>query len=182
MCLFILSLLNLSPLRNLTLLVAVNFLRLTGSRRLAQPVSTLQRVLHFLFRDGCIYVDNRLCVPSSDTLRADILHACHDVPSAGHLGFDKTYARMCKSFYFPGMYVYVRKCVLSCHVCQRTKPVCQKMPGLLQPLPIPHACWSDISLDFVSQLPVTRGHRYDCIFVVVCRLSKAAHFLPCRAA
>jgi transposase InsO family protein len=144
------------------------------------PVSFLQRVSHFHLRDGCIYLGNRLCVPSSDTLRADILHACHDVPSAGHLGFDKTYARMHKSFYFPGMYVYVRKYVLSCDTCQRTKPVCQKLPGLLQPLPIPHACWSDISFDFICQLPVTRGHRYDCIFVVVCRLCKAAHFLPCR--
>ncbi|GFV63463.1 transposon Ty3-I Gag-Pol polyprotein [Trichonephila clavipes] len=37
-------------------------------------------------------------------LRADILRHFHDAPTAGHLGFAKTYDRIRKRFYWPGMY------------------------------------------------------------------------------
>ncbi|GFU92125.1 transposon Ty3-I Gag-Pol polyprotein [Trichonephila clavipes] len=45
-------------------------------------------------------------------LRADILRHFHDAPTAGHLGFAKTYDRIRKRFYWPGMY---QKCRSSAH-------------------------------------------------------------------
>ena len=51
-----------------------------------------------------------------------------------------------------------------------------RMPGFLQPLPIPVWNWEDISMDFVVGLPcTTKG--YDSIWVIVDRLTKSAHFL-----
>ena len=39
--------------------------------------------------------------------------------------------------------------------------------------------WQDISLDFITHLPVSRGpEQYDSILVVVDRLTKMAHFIP----
>jgi hypothetical protein len=46
--------------------------------------------------------------------------------------------------------------------------------GLLQPLPIPDQKWESISMDFIIGLPRVQGK--DCIYVVVDRLTKFAHF------
>ncbi|KAH9671844.1 Endonuclease [Citrus sinensis] len=49
-------------------------------------------------------------------------------------------------------------------------------PGTLQTLPIPQWKWEHITMDFVSGLPRSR-RGCDCIWVIVNRLTKSAHFL-----
>ena len=49
--------------------------------------------------------------------------------------------------------------------------------GLLQPLPIPKKPWQSISLDFITDLPLSKG--YDCILSVVDPFTKMSQFLPC---
>nr|GFC12560.1 retrotransposon protein, putative, Ty3-gypsy subclass [Tanacetum cinerariifolium] len=55
----------------------------------------------------------------------------------------------------------------------------QRASGLLQQLDIPVWKWDEISMDFVTGLPQTQ-RRHDAIWVIVDRLTKAAHFLPIR--
>jgi hypothetical protein len=56
----------------------------------------------------------------------------------------------------------------------RSKPA-----GLLQPLQIPQWKWDEIGMDCIVGLPYTRAG-YDSIWVVVDRLTKAAHFIPVK--
>ncbi|GFU15188.1 retrovirus-related Pol polyprotein from transposon 412 [Trichonephila clavipes] len=56
-------------------------------------------------------------------------------PTAGHLGFAKTYDRIRKRFYWPGMYRNVVRYVMHCRECQRRKSVPQRPPGRLVPIP-----------------------------------------------
>ncbi|GFU79481.1 retrovirus-related Pol polyprotein from transposon 297 [Trichonephila clavipes] len=94
-------------------------------------------------------------------LRADILRHFHDAPTAGHLGFAKTYDRIRKRFYWPGMYRNVVRYVMHCRECQRRKSVPQRPPGRLVPIPPAIAPFHRIELislgDFQSLLMETNG-------------------------
>ena len=60
--------------------------------------------------------------------------------------------------------------------CSRVKAVHLKSTGLLQPLPILGWKWEEISMDFITGLPVTQqGH--DSIWVIVDHFTKSAHFV-----
>jgi len=49
--------------------------------------------------------------------------------------------------------------------------------GVLCPLAIPQQPWQDISMEFVMGLPQSKDH--DAIWVVVDRLTKQRHLVPC---
>uniref|UniRef100_A0A0A8YAL3 Integrase catalytic domain-containing protein n=1 Tax=Arundo donax TaxID=35708 RepID=A0A0A8YAL3_ARUDO len=66
--------------------------------------------------------------------------------------------------------------VQSCLICQKAKTDRARLPGLLQPLPVPRGAWQIITMDFVEGLP--RSGNSNCILVVVDKFTKYAHFLP----
>ena len=68
--------------------------------------------------------------------------------------------------------------VRNCHTCQHSRTPRHAPCGVLRLLPIPDRPWQDITMDFVTGLPTSQG--YDAIWVVVDRLTKARHFVPCR--
>ncbi|GFU82592.1 hypothetical protein TNCV_685681 [Trichonephila clavipes] len=84
-------------------------------------------------------------------LRADILRHFHDAPTAGHLGFAKTYDRIRKRFYWPGMYRNVVRYVMHCRECQRRKSVPQRPPGRLVPIPPAIAPFHRIGIDLLGR-------------------------------
>lgn len=129
-----------------------------------------------LAETGLLYMHDRICIPAP--VRLDILHDAHDSPTAGHVGFDKTYARVREACYWPGLYKDVRQYVLSCDMCQRNRSNHLRSAGLLTPLPIPERPWQDVSMDFITKLPPSGTQLFDAIFVVVDRLTKMAHFMP----
>lgn len=59
-------------------------------------------------------------------------------------------------------------------MCQQNKNEHAYFARLLQPLPIPTQKWESISMDFITGLPKVQGR--DCIYVMVDRLPKFAHF------
>jgi hypothetical protein len=64
-------------------------------------------------------------------------------------------------------------------VCQQVKEKHQKLAGPLQPLEILVWKWEAIAMDFLVGLPQTQA-RYDAIWVIVDRLTKAAYFIQIK--
>ena len=128
---------------------------------------------------GLILFDKKLFLPSTSPLIHKILLEFHSSPQGGHFGILKTYKRIAEQFYWKNMKKIVANFISSCLICQQTKYMTTKQPGLLQPLPIPAAPWTELSMDFIIGLPNSAG--YTAVLVVVDRLTKVAHFSPLKS-
>ncbi|KAL0374348.1 UNVERIFIED_CONTAM: Transposon Tf2-11 polyprotein [Sesamum radiatum] len=78
-------------------------------------------------------------------------------------------------FFLAGLPSDVKDFVRRYVICQTIKYNTQKVLGTLQSLPMPRWVWMDLSMDFITHLPISAGKTV--IWVVVDRLSKYAHFI-----
>jgi len=132
-------------------------------------------IRHFSMKDNLLWYDGeRLCVPQQ--MRTRLIYENHDTPIAGHAGGEHTYAKMQTHLFWPKMHKDIKRYISSCDTCQRNKASQLMKAGLLQPLPIPTECWVNISVDFITQLPLTKD-KHDAIVVFVDMLSKMVHFV-----
>ncbi|GBN11437.1 Retrovirus-related Pol polyprotein from transposon 412 [Araneus ventricosus] len=98
-------------------------------------------------------------------LREGILKSLHDAPTAGHLGFAKTYDRIRRKFFWPGLYRSFRRYVSHCRECQRRKSPPQRPPGLLRPILPAEMPFAKIGIDLLGRFPLTtQGNRW----IIVC--------------
>ena len=120
---------------------------------IARLIVDPQSVPNFSLREGVLCLHNRIWIGENPAMHQRLIQACHSSALGGHSGFLATYTRMKRLFAWRGMKTTVREFVSSCITCQRAKPDRLRLPGLLQPLPVPAAAWQIISLDFVEGLP-----------------------------
>jgi deoxyuridine 5'-triphosphate nucleotidohydrolase len=117
----------------------------------------------------------RLCMPKSET--HPLMSEVHDsIMGTAHAGFERTYAKIANSFYWPRMTRDIRSFIATCPVCQKIKHARHAPYGLLQPIPIPQQPFEVVTMDFIGELPQSQGH--DAIFVIICKLTKFAFFIP----
>ncbi|MBW0566213.1 hypothetical protein O181_105928 [Austropuccinia psidii MF-1] len=100
---------------------------------------------------------DRVVIPSNHELQLDILQKHHDSPLAGHPGQEKTLKLIKRDFYWSGMNQIIKDYVSSCQKCLRNKSINHKKFGLLKPPQIPSGPWSSLSMDFITQLPLSNN-------------------------
>ena len=115
-------------------------------------------------------------------VREQFVREQHSLPAHGHQGIARTWERLARDYYFPGMRKLVEKVVSECDICQRSKTNRHAPYGLLQPPPTPGKAWKSIAFDFIVKLPASKEPMtqvvYDSIWVVTCRTTKYGHFVP----
>lgn len=127
------------------------------------------------YTNGLWYANERLIIPRVGSLRATLFRLAHDV--LGHMGVDKSYDHLRRSFYWPGMRseladLYVKGCA----ECQRNKSGLKEQ-GPLHPLPVPDDRFQSIALDFVGPLPTENG--FDALLTITDRLGADLKLIPC---
>ncbi len=125
---------------------------------------------------------DRLCIPASGGLRAQVLRKCHDGPLGGHVGRAKWGLLVRRLAFWVGQDVDVAEYVRTCQTRQRTKAEHGGPRGLLHPLPLPSRRCGMIGVDWVAglRLPTTEGG-FDMIQNHVDLLSGKVHAVPSRA-
>lgn len=121
----------------------------------------------YLVQDGVLYRRNfrpdgpalLLVVPQH--LRRSVLHQLHDAPTAGHLGLTRTYDRVRRRFFWPGLYRSVRRYVSACDACQRRKRLTTAPAGPLQSLDVPSEPFYRVGMDLLGPFPFsTSGNKW----------------------
>jgi hypothetical protein len=134
----------------------------------------------YTVQNGFIYKGDRLYIPPYDILKQPLLYEYHDSASSAHRGVASTHERIKRHFYWPNMLNDIELYCRTCKECQQTKTINQLKNGLLRPLPIPQRKFDDISMDFITHLPLTTSGN-NVILVIVDRLTKFARFIPLAA-
>jgi len=125
--------------------------------------------------NGLLYIGSRLVIPNSPRAREMLFHLAHDV--LGHFGFDKSYASLRNSYFWPNMRRDLEKAYIpSCVECQRNKDRTSQPTGPLHPLPVPDKRFDSVALDFVGPLPEEEG--FDTVLTITDTLRADIHLIP----
>jgi transposase InsO family protein len=149
-----------------------------ASTIIAKLAIDAKAVPSYSWHNGILRYKNRIWVGQSPALQQRLLSAFHESAVGGHLGITVTYARLKQLFAWKGMKKSVYEFVGHCRICQQAKADRARLPGLLQPLPVPTELWEMISMDFIEALP--RSQSFTCILVIVNTFTKYANFLPLK--
>ena len=107
----------------------------------------------------------------------------HKDPLTGHFGIDRIRKLVGRKYYWPSLRKDVKNYVKGFDVCLASKSVRHKPYGDLQFLPILTHRWKNLSIDFVTSLPLSadwKGNSYNSILVIVDRLTKMVHYEPIK--
>jgi len=121
--------------------------------------------------------------PETAGEKSKALQECHNNPMAGHFGARRTLEKLSRHYTWKGMTKDVKDYCHDCLRCRRSATAKHKPYGLLAPLHPPSSPWEEVTMDFITELPPSKlsGVTYDSILVVVCRLTKMAHYIPARS-
>jgi hypothetical protein len=122
---------------------------------------------------GVLCFRERVLIPDWEPLRTALIQKTHDSHITGHPGRDSTFAILRRNFHWPGMSAMVRQFCRNCDVCGRSHLWRERRKGLLRPLPIPDRFHSELSIDFMTDLPAKNKGDPRFMMVITDRLLKS---------
>ena len=96
-----------------------------------------------------------------EIIRSKVISRYHNNPLTGHFGIDKTRDLVGRKYHWPSLRKNVKIYIRGCDICLTSKAVCHKSYGDLQSLPIPTHQWKDLSIDFMTGLPLSMDWKND---------------------
>lgn len=143
-----------------------------GERRFPPEADTHQQIANCsLTAHGTLLWNGIVWLPAFEPLTTAVIHRIHDSNLAGHPGQAQTVAMIRRDYYWDNMTRDVRRFVRNCH-CVSAHVNRKKRQGLLAPIPVASRYWSQISMDFMVDLPAADNSAPRYLLVITDRLSK----------
>ena len=131
--------------------------------------------------NGLLFYQGRCYIPDDKGLQLKVIQQHHDLTTAGHLGHLKTLKLIKRSYWWPGISVFVKNFVAGCAVCQQMKVNTHlSSPGLIPIRTDPGALpFSQVTCDFIMDLLLSAG--FDSLMVMVDHSpTKGVICIPCH--
>ena len=139
--------------------------------RAEQPVKDWQDIKGVLHYQGLPYVP--------EIIWTELISRYYDNLLPGLFGIKKIQELVAQKYYWLILRHDVNNYVKGYDVCLASKTVRHKPYSDLQSLPVPTHCWKDLSIDFVTGLPILidwKRDSYDSILVIIDRLTKMVYY------
>jgi hypothetical protein len=118
-----------------------------------------------------------LVIPQDDGLRKQILKEFHEPNTIGHRSAEETLRKLQLSYFWKTMASETQRFCDSCGTCKKNKDKQQATGEMAEQPEIPARPWDSVAMDFCG--PYQTENKDNCVLIVVCRLTKMAHFIPC---
>ena len=112
-------------------------------------------------------------------MRSQLLMEYHDSLFAGHAGMNRMAEHLGRYFYWERMRDDIRTHIRGCQQCQQNKYKRGPPIGLYTGRRVPVRRWETISIDFITDLPLTNKGN-NAILVVMDMLSKRVYCIECN--
>jgi len=126
---------------------------------------------------GLLWYEGKIWIPNDEGIRTALMAKYRNPPHAGYGGTGKTTDLINRRYYWAKIREDIKRFIKDCDTCQRTKVVRHTPYGLLESNEAPDQPWKSIAMDFITDLPQSGSN--DTILVVIDRLTKMSHFIPC---
>jgi hypothetical protein len=115
---------------------------------------------------GVLQFRNRTLVPEWEPFRTHLIQKTHDSHVIGHPGKNSTFAILRRFFHWPGISQMVKRFYRNCDVCGRLYLWKKRRKKFLKPLPISDRFYSELSIDFITDLPAKKEENPRFLMVI----------------
>ena len=92
-----------------------------------------------------------------------VLRVGHDIPQAGHLGVEKTKARILKNYYWPGVFKDIAEYCRTCPECQKSGKRRSKDKAPFISVPTVDVPFRKVAIDIIGPLPRTKRGNHNAL-------------------
>jgi hypothetical protein len=118
-----------------------------------------------------------LWIPDSEILYIQIIQQIYNSITTGYPGQNTIFAILLRKWFWPKLVYNIKRFIQNCTVCGKTIIWQNTKYGLLKPLPILQQIWTEISMDFITSLPIAKESSETNCLVITDRFTKNIIFI-----